>query len=254
MIHETAVIDESAIIGKNVSIGAYTVIGKGVILNSGTVIGVKAHIEYAEIEKNCVIGNSSAIGSPPQDLGYNDEPSKVYIGENTNIGKFVTVNRGTKKTLKTTIGKNCVLSDHAHVGHDSIISDNVFLGAFCAIAGHVEIGKNSHLCDLSGVHQFTKIGKYAMVAEKCIVTMDMIPFVIAHGKRAVLGGVNLAALKKYKISASGRADIRKAYKILFRSKLFLAVALKKLEKSTSKDVIDILAFIRASKRGLVRPK
>jgi UDP-N-acetylglucosamine acyltransferase len=251
---ETAVIDKSALIGKNVSIGAYTVIGKGVVLNSGVSIGAKAHIEYSEIGENCVIGNSSCIGGPPQDLGYANEPSRVYIGDNTNIGEFVTVNRGTKKTLKTVVGKKCVLSSHSHVGHDSVIADNVFLGKFCAIAGHVEIGENSYLCDLSGVHQFTKIGKYAMVTKKCIVTMDMIPFVIAYGKRAILSGVNTAALKENNVSGKYLSDIKKAYKILFRSKLFLNDALEKLEKIKSPSIADILAFIKTSKRGLARPK
>ncbi|MCA6072963.1 MAG: hypothetical protein LE178_05465, partial [Endomicrobium sp.] len=107
MIHQTSIIDKTVVIGANVEIGAYTVIGRDVVIGEGTVIGSNVFIEFAEIGKNCKIYNSASIGTSPQDFGYVGEYSMVYIGDGTTVREFVTLNRGTKKTGKTVIGKNC---------------------------------------------------------------------------------------------------------------------------------------------------
>ncbi|MDR1194867.1 MAG: acyl-ACP--UDP-N-acetylglucosamine O-acyltransferase [Endomicrobium sp.] len=253
MIHNTAVIDKSAVIEENVEIGPYTVIGKGVTIKAGTVIGSNAYIEHAEIGANCKIYNSASIGTPPQDLSYNNEPSKVYVGEGTTAREFVTFNRGTKKTGKTIIGKNCYFMISAHVGHDCVIGDNVIVANASVFGGHVHVGDNVFFSAIAGVHQFCRIGKGTMTAGGAIITMDTIPYSTCHGDRAVLSGLNVIGMKRRGMKAEEIEEVKEAYRILFMSKLLLKDALTELEKSGSAYVKEIVDFIKTSKRGIVRP-
>jgi UDP-N-acetylglucosamine acyltransferase len=253
MIHKTAVIDDSAIIGDNASIGAYTVIGKNVVIGSNVIIGSNVFIEHAQIDNNCKIYNSVSIGTAPQDLSYNDEPSKVYIGSGTTIREFVTLNRATKKTGKTIIGKNCYFMTSSHIAHDCRIGDNVIMANCSAAGGHVEIGDNAFISGLVGIHQFTKIGKDTMTGVGAAVTMDIIPYVLCAGDRVKLDGLNLVGMRRRKISSEEINAVKEAYRILFKSKLLLDNALSKLEQMQSTCVKDIVQFIKESKRGIARP-
>ncbi|MDR0617740.1 MAG: acyl-ACP--UDP-N-acetylglucosamine O-acyltransferase [Endomicrobium sp.] len=253
MIHKTAVIDDSAIIGDNISIGAYTVIGKNVVIGSDVIIGSNVFIEHAQIDNNCKIYNSASIGTAPQDLSYNDEPSKVYIGSGTTIREFVTLNRGTKKTGRTVIGKNCYFMISSHIAHDCRIGDNVIMANCSAAGGHVEIGDNAFISGLVGIHQFTKIGKDTMTRVGAAVTMDIIPYALCAGDRVKLDGLNFVGMKRRKISSEEINAVKEAYRIMFKSKLLLDNALSKLEQMQSACVQDIVQFIKKSKRGIARP-
>jgi UDP-N-acetylglucosamine acyltransferase len=254
MIHQTAIIDKSASISANVKIGAYTIIGKDVVIGEGTVIGSNVFIEFAEIGKNCKIYNSTSLGTPPQDLGYNDEPSKVYIGDGAIIREFVTFNRGTKKTGKTIIGKNCYFMTSSHVAHDCRIGNNVIMANCSAAAGHVEIGDDAFISGLVGIHQFSKVGKGAMIGVGTAVTMDIIPYALCAGYRATLNGLNLVGMKRRKMSLEEINAVKDAYRILFMSKLLLQDALVQIEQIKSIAVQEIVEFIKKSKRGIARPE
>jgi len=254
MIHNSAIIDKSAVIEDNVSIGPYTVIGENVIIKSGTAIGSNSYIEHAEIGSNCKIFNSVSVGTPPQDLSYQNEPSKVYIGEGTVLREFVMINRGTKKTGKTVIGKNCFFMQSSHAAHDCRIGDNVIVANGTVFGGHVEVGEGAFVSGLSGVHQFCRVGRGTMTAGGAIITMDTIPFSMCHGDRAVLSGLNLVGMKRRKMSNADIEDIKDAYRILFMSKLLLKDAVAELEKSSSPYVKEIAEFVKTSKRGIVRPE
>ncbi|MDR1695144.1 MAG: acyl-ACP--UDP-N-acetylglucosamine O-acyltransferase [Endomicrobium sp.] len=254
MIHQTASIDESAIIEDNVDIGQNAVIGKDVVIKSGSSIGANTYIEFAEIGNNCKISNSVSVGTPPQDLSYKGEPSKVYIGDNTVLREFVNINRGTAKTGKTVVGKNCYFMASSHAAHDCRIGDNAIIGNCSMLGGHVQVGDNAFISGLAGVHQFCRVGKGVMVAGGTIITMDVIHHAMCHGDRAVLSGLNLVGMKRRKMAAKEIEDIKEAYKILFMSKLLLSDALAKLENSASEHVREITDFIKASKRGIVRPE
>jgi UDP-N-acetylglucosamine acyltransferase len=255
MIHQTATIDKSAVIGNNVRIGAYTVIGKDVSIGSGTIIGSNAYVEYSEIGKNCKIYNSVSIGTPPQDFSYNNEPSKVYIGSGTTIREFATLNRGTKKNGNTIIGQNCYFMASSHVAHDCRVGDNVTIANCSAIAGHVEIGEGAFISGLVGIHQFVKIGKSTMIGVGAVVTMDIIPYALCTGgKKSRLVGLNLVGMKRKKLLLKEINSIKDAYRVLFMSKLLLKDALAKIELSKSVYVHEIVEFIKNSKRGIVRPK
>jgi UDP-N-acetylglucosamine acyltransferase len=253
MIHQTAVIDKSAVIGNNVEIGAYTVIGKDVVIGDNTIIGSNAYIEHAEIGRNCKIFHSVSIGTAPQDLSYSDESSKVYVGDGTVAREFVTFNRGSAKTGKTTVGKNCYFMASSHAAHDTCVGNNVIVANCSAIGGHVEVGDYTFVSGTVGLHQFTKIGKGVMIGTGATVTMDIIPYVLCAGYRAIPYGLNLVGMRRRKMSAEEIDAVKNAYKVLFMSKMLLRDALFELKQSKSPAVQEIVAFIKNSKRGIARP-
>ncbi|MDR3306395.1 MAG: acyl-ACP--UDP-N-acetylglucosamine O-acyltransferase [Endomicrobium sp.] len=254
MIHQTAIIDKSAVIEDNVEIGPYAVMGTDTVVKSGTKIHGQSVIEYAEIGHNCEIFNFSSIGKRPQDLKYQGEKTKVVVGDGTTIRESVTLNRGTAAAGRTVVGKNCLIMACAHIAHDSIIGDNVIIGYSTGIAGHVEIDDGAILSSGIGVHQFCKIGKSVIIGAGSMVSMDIVPYVTAQGDRAVLVGLNLIGLKRKKVKLSEIEDIKDAYKILFMSKLSLEDAVVKLKDSSSQYVKEMILFIENSKRGIARPK
>ncbi|MDR1926968.1 MAG: acyl-ACP--UDP-N-acetylglucosamine O-acyltransferase [Endomicrobium sp.] len=254
MIHQTAIIDDDAIIEDNVEIGPYAVIGHETTIKSGTRIHGQCVIEHAEIGSNCEIFNFSSVGKHPQDLKYKGEKTKIIVGDGTVIRECVTLNRGTTALGQTVIGKNCLLMSCAHIAHDCIIGNGVIIGYSTGIAGHVEIGNYAILSAGIGVHQFCKIGTSVMIGAGAMVSMDIVPYVTAQGDRAVLAGLNLIGLKRRKIKLCEIEDIKSAYKILFMSKLTLEDAMLKLKDSQSTYVKDITAFIKNSQRGIARPR
>ena len=253
MIHQTAIIDKGAVIEDNVEIGPYTVVGPETVIKSGTKIHGQSVIEYAEIGANCEIFNFSSIGKRPQDLKYKGEKTKVIVGDGTTVRECVTLNRGTAAAGQTIIGKNCLLMACAHIAHDCVLGDNIIVGYGTGIAGHVEVGDNVIFSGSVGIHQFCKIGHSSMVSGGSMVTMDIIPYAMAQGDRAILAGLNLVGMKRKQMKLSEIEEIKNAYRVLFMSKLTLADALIKLEESQSAHVKEITVFIKASQRGIARP-
>jgi UDP-N-acetylglucosamine acyltransferase len=254
MIHQTAIIDKSAVIGNNVEIGAYAIIGKDVEIGDKTIIGSNVCIQYARIGKNCKIYHSACIGTAPQDLSYKDEPSRVYIGDGTVAREFVTFNRGSAKTGKTIIGKNCYFMTSSHIAHDCRIGDGVIMANCSAAAGHVEIGDNTFVSGTVGILQFSKVGKGVMVGCGATVNLDIIPYTLCAGYRAVPNGLNLVGMKRRKMLNEEINAVKEAYKILFMSKILLKDALSELKQSKSQAVQEIITFIKNSKRGIARPE
>jgi UDP-N-acetylglucosamine acyltransferase len=256
MIHRTAIIDKNAFIEENVTIGPYTVVGPETVIKNGTRIHGQSFIEYADIGSNCEIFNFSSIGKCPQDLKYNGEKTKVVIGDGTVVRECVTLNRGTVTSGQTTIGKDCLLMACAHVAHDCIVGDNVIIGYSSALAGHVEVGANAILSAGVGVHQFCKVGGSVILGAGSMVSMDVIPYVMANGDRAVLSGLNIVGLKRRKVSSCEIKCIKKAYKVLFMSNLMLKEAVVKLTtmSAASPFIEDIVVFVNNSQRGIMRPR
>ena len=256
MIHTTAIIDKSAIIGQDVQIGPYAVIGENVSIGDGTIVGAHATIEYAKIGQNCKIFSHASIGAAPQDLKYGGEKTIAIIGDGTTIREFATVNRGTSASGQTVVGKNCLIMTCAHVAHDCVLGDNCIIANCCAIAGHVEIGDNVVMGGLTAVHQFVKVGKNVITGGGSMISMDIIPYMQAQGDRATLFGLNLVGLKRNRVSIKEIENIKHAYKILFMSNLILNDALEKVkeELGMSPYIQEILNFISKSQRGICRPK
>ncbi|MDR2772225.1 MAG: acyl-ACP--UDP-N-acetylglucosamine O-acyltransferase [Elusimicrobiota bacterium] len=252
-IHRSVAIDKTAVIEDNVEIGAFSIIGPKTTIRSGVKIHGQAVIEYADIGSGCEIFNFTSIGKRPQDLKYKGEETRVVIGKNTSIRESVTVNRGTIVSGETKIGSNCLLMSCSHIAHDCILGDNVIVGYATGLAGHVEVEDRAIFSGGCGVHQFCKIGKLALVGGGAKVTMDIIPYSMAHGDRAVLVGLNTIGMKRHKMRLADIDEVKNAYKILFMSKLGLEEALEKLKDTKSVYVKDIVEFVKKAQRGVMRP-
>lgn len=254
-IHETAVVHPGARIGKDVEIGPYAVIGENVLIDDGTKIGAHAVIDgWTSVGKNCVIYPGASIGSEPQDLKFRGEKSYVFIGDNTKIREFATVNRATGEGEETRIGSNCMLQAYTHVAHNCVVGNHVIMSNAATLAGHVIVEDRAVIGGLSGVHQFVKIGRNAMVGGLTKIVQDVPPFVIVDGHPAKVSGLNSVGMSRAGVNAASRSLIKKAYKLLYRSGLSLpqAIAMIEQEVDSCEEVEHFLRFLRNAERGICR--
>lgn len=254
-IHETAVVHPNARIGKDVEIGPYAVVGENVVIGDGTIIGAHALIDgWTSIGKNCVIFHSASIGTEPQDLKFCGEKSYVFIGDNTKIREFATVNRATGENEETRVGSNCLLMAYTHVAHNCIVGNHVIMSNAATLAGHVIVEDRAVIGGLAGVHQFVKIGRNAMVGGASKVVQDIPPFVIVDGHPAKVSGLNNVGMSRSGVGPAARRNLKKAYRILYRSGLSLAQAVAVMEQDleSCEEVEHLLRFLRNAERGICR--
>ncbi len=255
-IHNTAIVHPKAVLGDGVRIGPYAIIGEHVRIGGGTQIGPHVVIDgWTEIGPACQIFPFASIGSVPQDLKFKGEESRLVIGANNIIRESVTINRGTEHGGgETVIGDHNLFMAYAHVAHDCRIGSHVILANAATLAGHILVEDHAIIGGLVGVHQFVRIGAYAMIGGCSAVAQDVPPFVSAAGNRVQLYGLNLVGLKRHQFSDQRIAALKKAYRLLFRSKLPLKEALQQVrdEIGDSTDVQQLLRFVESSPRGVVR--
>jgi UDP-N-acetylglucosamine acyltransferase len=254
-IHETAVVHPNARIGKDVEIGPYAVIGDNVLIGDGTRISAHVVIDgWTSIGKNCKIFPGATIGVEPQDLKYAGEKSYTFIGDNTTIRECVTVNRATGEGEETRVGSNCLLMAYVHVAHNCIVGNHVIMANAATLAGHVVVEDRAVIGGLSGIHQFVKIGRNAMIGGASKVTQDVPPFVTVDGHPAKVSGINNVGLSRAGYSPETRRVIKHAYRILYRSGLSLpqAIAVMEQELEACEPIEHLLRFLRNVERGIVR--
>jgi len=257
-IHPTAIIDPGATIGSDVEIGPYAVIDAGVEIGEGTEIGPHVRIMGPTKlgRRNRLTGNAS-LGTDPQDLKFGGERTRLEIGDDNLIREFVTINRGTAGGGGvTTIGSNNLFMAYAHVAHDCHVGSNVVFANNGTLAGHVEVGDFAMIGAFSAVHQFCRVGIHAFLGGDTIVTQDALPFVKTVGSRpAKTYGINHIGLERKGFSKDSIEALRKAYKLLVRSKLLQQEALERIDAELG-DVAEVRYFSEfiksASKRGVVR--
>ena len=252
-IHKTAIIEEGAQIGENVSIGPYTIIGKNVKIGSGTSIASHCVIEgKTTIGKNNQIFSHAALGTIPQDLKFHGEDVELIIGDNNKIREFTLFNPGTEGGGSITrVGSSNLFMGYTHVAHDCIIGDNCIFANCATLAGHVEIEDNVVVGGLSAIHQFCKIGTQAMIGGGSIIVQDIPPFCNTEGNRATIRGLNLTGLRRRLNNRSDIDEIKKAYKKLFESGDPLNESAKEILETTQNEYAKKLAqFVLDTKRGI----
>jgi UDP-N-acetylglucosamine acyltransferase len=257
MIHPTAIIDSKAEISEGVEIGPYSVIEKNVLIGEGTKIGPHVVIrEGTYIGKQCQISQFASIGEAPQSVGYKGEKTFLQIGDHNIIREFVTLHRGTVKGGgKTVIGNENFLMAYSHVAHDCQIGNQVVMANGATLAGHILIEDFAIIGGLSAIHQFCRVGTYAIVGGLTGVLLDIPPYTKAQGDIAKLFGLNTIGLKRANFSEETLKALKKAYRIIFRSSLTLEKAMKRVvedEISQTPEVQHFLQFIQCSKRGITR--
>lgn len=252
-------IHPSALIGQNVQIGEGTEVGPHVIIEDGVVIGQRNRLRAGvyigagtEIGDDNDIHMRSVIGHTPQDLAFKNEPSFTKIGSRNTIREFVTIHRGTKAGSSTIIGDDNFLMAYCHVAHNCHVGNRVILVNQASLTGHCVVEDQAFLSGMTGLHQFTRVGRLAMLSALSAVNKDIPPYMTCGGRPAVVVGINVVGMRRAGFSQETRTEIKQAYKLLYRSGLNVsqAVALMK-EKLKSPEAAHLIKFIEASDRGIL---
>jgi UDP-N-acetylglucosamine acyltransferase len=256
MIDPRAVISPQAQIAADVQIGPFTVIGPDVVIGAGTWIGPHAVINGpTRIGTDNKIFQFASLGDAPQDKKYKGEPTRLEIGDRNVFRESVTVNRGTTHDRGVTqIGNDNLLMAYSHVAHDCRLGDQIVMANCATLGGHVEIGDFVTMGGLSAVHQYTKIGAHSFIAHNAAVTRDVPPYILAVGRPAVPHSVNSIGLQRRGFTPEQIRNIRRAYRLLYRSGLKLKTALEELETAavTQAEIRPFVEFIKRSERSIVR--
>jgi UDP-N-acetylglucosamine acyltransferase len=258
-VHPSAVVEAGAKIGKGVRIGPFTHIGADAVIDDGVVIHSNVVITgRTHIGAGTQIFSFAAIGGPPQDTSYRDEPTSVVIGPKCIIREHATVHRGTARGRKvTTVGAECMLMVASHVAHDCVVGDHVVLVNQATIGGHCEVGSHTILGGLSAVLQRIRIGEHAFISGLSGVPVDVIPYALAVGHRAELAGLNIVGLKRRGFDRPTIHALRAAYQEIFSREGTRAQRLDRIEKEYGEipSVRTMIEFVRASgDRPLCSPR
>lgn len=255
-IDPRASISPRAHVAPDVEIGAFAVIGDDVELGPGCSVGAHAVIEGpTRIGARNRIFQFASIGSAPQDKKYRGEPTRLEIGEGNVFREFVTVNRGTTHDQGVTrIGDDNLFMAYSHVAHDCRVGSHCVLANVATLGGHVELGDWVIMGGLSAIHQFTKVGAHAFIANNAAVTRDVPPYVMAVGQPAAPHSINATGLARRGFTPEQIRNIKNAYRVLYRSDLKLADALRRLEEAAASqpELRLFVDFIGRSTRSLVR--
>lgn len=256
MIDSRAIVSEKARLAADVEVGPYTIIGPDVEIGAGTWIGPHAVINGpTTIGRDCKIFQFASLGDAPQDKKYKGEPTRLEVGDRNVFREFVTVNRGTASGHGVThIGDDNLFMAYAHVAHDCNIGDKCVMANYSVLAGHVELGDWVILAGYAGVHQFCKVGAHAFLGNNAAVTRDVPPFLLVSGMPAEPKGINSEGLKRRDFTPQQIANLKNAYRVLYRSGLKLAEATEKLKElaRTQPEVASLVAFLGGVTRSIVR--
>jgi UDP-N-acetylglucosamine acyltransferase len=231
-IHPTAIIEDHVEIGPDCEIGAYAVVKRF------TRIGARNRIfEHA------------VLGGEPQDLKFKGEQSYLEIGDDNVIREFCTFHRANGEGETTRIGSRNFFMVGVHIAHNCVIGDDNILANEVALAGHITLEDHVFVSNNVGVHQFVRMGRYAMVGGKSKIVQDVLPFFTTDGNPARVRGVNSVGLRRGGFSEAARRALKDAYRTLFRSAIPIGEALDQLHSSDDENVKHLVSFIRGSQRG-----
>jgi UDP-N-acetylglucosamine acyltransferase len=258
-IHPTAIVDGGARLGADVTVGPYSVVGGGVTLGDGVALGAHVFVGgRTTIGPRTTVGVFSVIGGEPQDLSYRGEDTAVEVGADCSIREHVTVHRGTAGGRGVTrIGDHCFLMIASHVAHDCTLGRHVILTNQATLGGHVEVGDYTILGGLSAVQQRCRIGAHCFVGGLTGVQSDTVPFVMALGNRAALGGINVRGLKRRGFDRTAIHALRAAYRMFFFTPGARAARIATIVESYPDvpAVMVLVDFLRATgDRPLVLPR
>lgn len=258
-VHPSAVIEDGATLGSDVVVGPFCHVGPKAVLGDGVHL-----LSHAVVAGNTTIGANTrvfpfaSLGHEPQDLKYKGEDTTLEIGANCTIREGVTMNPGTAGDAgRTIVGDNCVFLANSHVAHDCVLGNNIIFSNAAMVAGHCRLGDNVIMGGGAGVHQFTRIGNNAFVGGMAGLENDVIPYGVALGNRAYLGGLNVIGMKRAGIAREEIHAVRAAYKHLFSGKQTIAEAMESMpdELQSNAAVARIMEFIRSGEnRSLCTPR
>ncbi len=252
-IHPTALVDSGAELADNVEIGAHTIVESDVIIGSGCRIASNALIAAGtRLGAGVKVHHGAVIGTVPQDLKFKGEYTTAEIGENTVVREYATINRGTEYSLKTVVGRGCLLMAYSHVAHDCIIGDGVILSNGVQMAGHVTIHDFAIVSGLVAIHQFVHIGACSMIGGLFRVSKDVPPYILAGGLPLRYEGLNVVGLRRKGFNPEQRKAIKEAYRLIYQTDLTRSKALEQIKSNPMiPEVESIVKFFEASERGVI---
>ena len=236
-------------------VGPYCVIGAEVVL--GAKCWLQHHVTL-QGPMRAGAGNKfyayCSIGQQTQDLKYAGEPTYLEIGDENTFREFVTVNRSTASSGKTRVGNRGNFLAYSHIGHDCSVGNEVVFSNNGTLAGHVQVGDNAVMGGLTAVHQFCRLGRFAITGGCSKIVQDVPPFMIADGNPAEIRGVNLVGLERKNYPADKVKLIKEAFRLIYRSKYNTAQALDAVRKELEQtdEIREIVDFIETTERGIIR--
>ena len=258
-VHPSSLVGPDVKMGKNVKIGPFCLISGDVTIGDNTEL--ISHVVLGDPQTKVVVGKNNrfssgaVIGGPPQDLTYKGEKTELIMGDHNNIREYVTINVGTPKGGGVTrIGSHNLLMAYVHVAHDCQFGSHIVMANSCQLAGHVEIHDHAKISGVCLFNQFVVLGKYCYITGDSAVNKDVPPFCIAQGKYAVVRAANEIGMDRAGFSKEEIENVRRAVRILTKSKLTLEGSLQRIAEECEKvpALNDFLDFIRSPdrKRGL----
>ena len=252
-IHPTASVHPRAELHPSVEVGAGCVVGENVRIGAGTKLYPHVVIDgWTTIGCDNRLYPGAAIGLEPQDLTYRGAPSRVEIGDRNAIREYVTVNRATEEGEVTRIGDDNLIMAYSHVAHNCKIDNSVIIANSVALAGYVCIESQARISGLLGIHQFTHIGRLAMVGGMARIDRDVPPYTMVEGNPGRIRGLNLVGLRRsgWKTSDPAFKQLKEAYRLLYRSSGHMEEALQELSTWTDSELVnDLVTFLKASIHG-----
>ena len=254
-IHPSAIVDSKAELRAGTIVGPYCIVGSDVMLGEGcwlqhhvTLCGPMRAGRENKFYAYC------SIGQQTQDLKYAGEPTYLEIGNENTFREFCTVNRSTKSDGKTRVGNRGNFLAYSHIGHDCTVGDSVVFSNNGTLAGHVEVGDHAVMGGLTAVHQFCRIGRFAITGGCSKIVQDVPPFLIADGNPAQIRGVNLVGLERACYAPESVKAIKEAFRLIYRSKLNTRQAIEAVRNQIEprEEVTHLIEFIEKSERGIIR--
>lgn len=259
-IHPTALVEPGAVVPASCKVGPYCTVGSNVEL--GEDCELISHVVVAghtTLGKGCRVFSFACLGIAPQDLKYNDEPTRLTIGADTVIREYVTISRGTSGGGgETRVGQGCLIMAYTHIGHDSTIGDGCILANAATLAGHVVVEDYAVVGALCPVHQFCRIGRYAYIGGGTTITQDVLPYSLTSIVRDNHAyGLNKVGLQRRGFSPAQLQELKAAYRVLVGGKKNVSQALEELRGrvesgEAGEHVRYLVDFVEASERGVIR--
>jgi len=257
-IHPTATVHPSAVLGKDVSIGPFSIIGEHVFIGDRTIIEAHVMVErWTRIGENCQIYFGCVLGSPAQDIKYNGEKTWVVIGDRNEIREYVTINRSTGSGTVTEVGSDNLFLTHVHIGHNCKIGNKVVIANSTNLGGHTEVEDCVTIGGMTGIHQFSRVGKGSMVGAYTRLPQDVLPYTLCEGNPAEIKGLNIIGLRRYGASRAAIQELKDLFRIIYRSEKNTTQALEEIQllSLSEEESRHFFAFLKGdSKRGILKKK
>lgn len=254
-LHPTAVVAAGAEIGDGASIGPYCVIGPDVRIGAGCQL--KSHVNvdgHTTLGEQCIVYPFASLGTRTQDLKYKGGRPRVDIGARTTIRECVTVNQATFDGDVTKVGSDCLLMAYSHVAHDCIVGNRVIIANAVGLSGHIVIEDQAIIGGMTGIHQFVKVGRLAMIGGASRVIKDVPPFMLGEGNPFQIQTVNAVGMERAGIGAESQGAVKQLFRMLYRSNLNTKQAVERIraEVPPTPEVEGVLKFIEGSERGITK--